>query len=124
MKILCAIILLIVAGCAANGAISPPKNTSIPKILIVPTETFDAFIKRTDLTVGEAREFEMDYSRDYSEKLLSEISELNDHNYFVCGLTWQEPPENMESMRLVGITEKWIPINGKPTKILHFKLKK
>lgn len=116
--------LAVVAGCSVNDSKHQLSSVFEPKILIIPKEKFIEIQQNSSLTVAEAREIETSYTNEVTERILAEASELSEEIYFVCGgVYWEEDQASLKSMQLIGITEKWIPINGTVTKVLHFKLK-
>lgn len=115
--------LAVVAGCSTNESKHQFGSVLAPKIVIIPKDTFLEIQKKPSLTVAEAREIETSYTSKVTDRILAEASALSEEMYFVCGgVYWEEDPASLKSMQLIGITEKWIPINGTITKVLHFKL--
>jgi hypothetical protein len=100
-------------------------NAFESKIIIIPKAIYVEIQNDSSLTVAKAKEIENTYAKEVSDKILASVSELNEEMYFVCGgFSWEEDPEELSSMQLIGVTEKWIPINGTVTKVLHFRLRK
>lgn len=125
MKVLVMLLLLMVVGCSVT---EPKQRVGMdfePKIVIIPKATFVEIQRNSSLTVAEALKIEGSYTEDVTERVLASVAELSEEMYFVCGgVYWEEDPQELDSMQLIGVTEKWIPINGTVTKVLHFQLKK
>lgn len=63
---------------------------------------------------------------DQLEAIISkETGNLPGHNYLVCGGVYWESSnlsQNSIKFKVTGVTDKWIPIEGKVKRVLHFRM--
>lgn len=96
--------------------------------LEIPAIDVQGFTSHEPMNQEHIQEVVKKYSlegRDAEKVISRKTDELIDESYVMCGGVYWESDRLYEKglkFRVVGVTEKWIPIEGKVTKVLQIKL--
>lgn len=114
--------LLLLSGCAPQQPLKPQVVEVLP--LDFPLARFDSAVERQQIPAPEVNNAAVEnYAAPAASHFLVTLEKLDYLNYAVCGLMYMERPyPTAPVMNLVAVTEKWVPINGATTAVLHFKL--
>ncbi|GAB1257903.1 hypothetical protein [Aurantivibrio plasticivorans] len=123
-------IVLLIQACASSQEKINEYHPS--KLLVqnyfVPQVSLDKISHLDSVTENEVKIMMDKFAQDDNDKITSKAiaeSETNDVGFY-CGLIIESEADRLyregTKLRVVGVTEKWIPINGESKKVLHLKL--
>ncbi len=123
-------ILIFLFGCVSQPVSEEKQTNLIVGNFILPVEDIPKIEQLGPVTSLQLEKILNSYSDSNSSvhRLTNQI-EGQTEAYWMCGGILVDPDsqrlyESGSKFEVVGVSEKWIPIEGKTTKVLHLKLAK
>ncbi len=123
-----AVISLILSGCVSSLTDDLAAVDYRPHALLIPTRELKALQQSEPISSSDLESILIEYSAKASHESAERVNlDTPDPNYAVCaGVIIQNDsmPEGASKYRILGVTERRIPIEGKVVKVLHLRMVK
>lgn len=122
-KVFACLALTVLTACSSQLPKTATESAAMMLPLVIPKSELERVLEQRQITLAEAKQLAVAYEIKAPEGVLKALEDLDHLNYAFCGgVYWDGEMEQASLMSLVGVTEKWIPIDGTVTRVLHFKL--
>lgn len=111
------IALFLIVSCATTI-----EKRIVRKELVLPKIEFEHLVKAKEISEEELSLLEEKYTA-YEQEIPESKYDINELYMQNCIVIDETPQfENVVKLRIVGAEERWVPIEGKVTKVIHFRM--